>query len=671
VTPPSTTSAPTAPATTGPGAGADKIVAQPDEFAVPELDTSRRSATKLGTAAGAAGAAGTDGTGDENERAGGGQPGSARGQLARLIDPPRRAWRVLTSMRTALVLLFLLALAAVPGSLIPQRNINPLKVQEYRAAHPTWAPIADRLGLFSVFGAPWFSAVYLLLFISLIGCLWSRVRWHLRALVGRPPAAPARPGRLAGGSSWAVAVAPQEAVAVAGQVLRGRRFRVAVSRPGATRPDGSPDHSVAAEKGYLRETGNLIFHVALVVVLLGVGLGSWFGYQGTVLVIQGDGYSNTLISYDQFSSGQLVDTAKLRPFSLNLDEFKASYEVGGQPKDFAATVSYTEDLGAPTKRAEIRVNHPLEIGGAKVYLLGHGYAPHFVLRDKSGKVVWESYVPCSPRDEMFASSCTVKIPDTGLPPTGGALKVPQQLAFQGDFFPTGVRDPARGYISIYPGASLPTMTLTSYVGNLHLNEGIPQNIYALDIRDLKQFTTNGPTGDGEIAQVLDLKDPKNRTMTGLPGGLSLEVDGVREFASFQTKSDPYKGLVLYAAIAIIAGLVASLRVRRRRIWVRARPAVAGTGSTVEIGGLSRSDAEGFAAELAALTARVRAATEEAAPPTTASATGTSAAPAGTRTETETETETGTETETETDTGRAAQPPTTDDQNNPSGTRREP
>ncbi|MDT3438625.1 cytochrome c biogenesis protein ResB [Pseudofrankia sp. BMG5.37] len=661
MTPPPTTSVPTARAANEPGsdeptpvvgAGTDQIVAHPDEFSLPEAAAAPASGAKPSATAAA------------DAASGGAARDGGRGQFDRLLDPPRRAWRVLTSMRTALILLFLLAVAAIPGSLFPQRTINPLKVQEYYAAHPTWAPILNRLGGFHVFGAPWFAAIYLLLFISLIGCLWSRVRWHLRALVGRPPAAPSRPGRLAGGSSWASTLAPDEAVVAAGKVLRSRRFRVAVAPPGATRAGGDPDHSVAAEKGYLRETGNLIFHIALVVVLLGVGLGSWFGYQGTVLVIQGNGYSNTLISYDQFSAGTLVDTAKLRPFSLDLDDFKATYEANGQPKDFVATVAYAEDLDAPTKHAEIRVNHPLSIGGSKIYLLGHGYAPHFVLRDKSGKTVWESYVPCTPRDGMFTSTCTVKIPDTGLPPVG-PLRSPQQLAFTGFFTPTTIVDPVQGPVSVYPAAVAPGLFLTGWLGNLHVNEGIPQNIYSLDTQDLKQFGTDGPSGKALPAQRLALNDPKNRTMTGLPGGMSLEVDGLREFATFETKSDPYKNLVLYAAIAIIVGLVTSLRVRRRRVWVRARPA-AGTGSTVEIGGLSRSDAEGFAAELTALTARVRAATEPPGPPPVATPSPPAQSPPAQSPAATATTEDATEAS-----GQAEPSAEPDDQNNPSSTRREP
>ncbi|MCL9757891.1 cytochrome c biogenesis protein ResB [Frankia sp. AiPa1] len=509
-------------------------------------------------------------------------------------------------MRTALLLLFLLALAAVPGSLLPQRNINPLRVEQYLTDHPTLGPLLDRFSGFGVFGAPWFAAIYLLLFISLIGCLSSRIRWHARALFTAPPKAPARPGRLPGGSAWTSPLPPAEATALARGVLRGRRFRASVPPADARRPDGSPDTSVAAEKGYLRETGNLLFHVALVGLLAAIGFGSWFGYQGTTLVVTGDGFANTLVSYDQFSGGKLVNTAKLKPFSLTLDQFKASYQPNGEPSDFRADVSYADDLNAPTHKATIRVNHPLVLDNAKIYLIGHGYAPHFILRDAKGRIVWQSNVACTPRDGMFTSTCTVKIPDTGLAPVG-ARREPQQLAFSGVFTPTTQLDPTRGYVSIFPAATAPGLTIAGFVGNLHLDEGVPQNVYTVDTADMKQIAMTGPAGANRTAQVLAPDNSKQRTLTGLPGGLSLEVDSVAEFATFQVKSDPTKREALLFAALIVVGLVASLRVRRRRIWVRARP-VPGGGSVVEIGGLSRSHGDGFAAELASLTSQVREAT---------------------------------------------------------------
>ncbi|WP_336874500.1 cytochrome c biogenesis protein ResB, partial [Rhodococcus qingshengii] len=63
----------------------------------------------------------------------------------------RQNWRRLTSMSTALVLLFLLALAALPGAMLPQRNLNVQKVSQYIAAQPTLGPLFDKLELFDVF----------------------------------------------------------------------------------------------------------------------------------------------------------------------------------------------------------------------------------------------------------------------------------------------------------------------------------------------------------------------------------------------------------------------------------------------------------------------------------------------------------------------------------------
>src|SRR3712207_953716 len=78
----------------------------------------------------------------------------------------RNTWRGLTSMRTALVLLFLLALAAIPGALLPQRSLNQRLVDQYFTDHPTLAPLLDDLRFFDVFAAPWFAGVYLLLMVS-------------------------------------------------------------------------------------------------------------------------------------------------------------------------------------------------------------------------------------------------------------------------------------------------------------------------------------------------------------------------------------------------------------------------------------------------------------------------------------------------------------------------
>src|SRR5689334_886404 len=123
-------------------------------------------------------------------------------------------------MRTALLLLFLLALGAVPGGFLPQRSLNPVRVNEYVQQHPTLAPILDRLSLFDVFAAPWFAAVYLLLFVSLVGCLVPRIRLHARAMRKPPPQAPANLSRLPASDRWLSEASPDAVLDAAAGRLR-------------------------------------------------------------------------------------------------------------------------------------------------------------------------------------------------------------------------------------------------------------------------------------------------------------------------------------------------------------------------------------------------------------------------------------------------------------------
>ena len=181
-------------------------------------------------------------------------------------------------MRTALQLLFLLALAAVPGSLLPQHGQQDALVTHFMNTTRTLGPLFERLSLFDVFAAPWFAAIYLLLFVSLIGCLVPRIRLHLKAMRTPPPAPPTalRPaaGRRASGRPTQ---RPAETLDVVRKALRRKGWRVVVR-----------DNGLSAERGYLRETGNLLFHVALVILLAGVALGGLFGFKGEIIRTQGE-----------------------------------------------------------------------------------------------------------------------------------------------------------------------------------------------------------------------------------------------------------------------------------------------------------------------------------------------------------------------------------------------
>uniref|UniRef100_UPI000AB8B5E6 cytochrome c biogenesis protein ResB n=2 Tax=Streptomyces TaxID=1883 RepID=UPI000AB8B5E6 len=233
-------------------------------------------------------------------------------------------WRQLTSMRVALILLFLLSLAAIPGSVIPQTPVDALKVERFHEEHTTLAPIYDKLQLFDVYTSVWFSAIYILLFISLIGCILPRTWQFIGQLRSRPPRAPRRLNRMPVYATWQTEAEPEKVLRAARSLLARRRFR--------THQEGN---AVASEKGYLREAGNLMFHIALVVLLLAFASGQLFKSEGRKLMVQGDGFSNVLTQYDDFRSGSLFTADMLDPFSFRLKNFHASYARSGPNKGTA------------------------------------------------------------------------------------------------------------------------------------------------------------------------------------------------------------------------------------------------------------------------------------------------------------------------------------------------
>src|SRR5665648_584379 len=377
----------------------------------------------------------------------------------------RWVWRQLTSMRVALMLLMLLAVVAVPGSVLPQRPQDPAKVATYLADNPGLGPWLDRLGLFDVYASVWFSAVYLLLFVSLIGCIVPRIAMHGRALRARPPRAPRRFDRFGVRDQAVVDVPAAEVLAVATRALAGPlralpRFRVDTGR------EDSGALTVSAERGYLRESGNIVFHLALVGLLVAVATGQLLHYRGQAIVVEGRGFANAVTDYDTFAGGSAFDPGSLVPFTVGLDRFTA---------EFTAEATVREP-GSPARAAVIRVNHPLSVGGANVYLQGNGYAPDVVVRDAAGEVAFAGAVPFLPQDAVYTSRGVIKVPDVS---TG------DQIGIVGFLLPTAVVTPA-GAASVYPQPDAPLLVLTVWHGDLGLDTGLPQNVYELDVTGMKQ-----------------------------------------------------------------------------------------------------------------------------------------------------------------------------------------
>ena len=461
----------------------------------------------------------------------------------------RFGWRQLTSMRTALILLMLLGIAAIPGSLIPQRITNPIAVRDFYINDPNMALWYDRFYLFDVYGSPWFSAIYILLFISLAGCVLPRSVEHYKAMRAVPPATPKNLSRLEFHQEF---TSSPGALDRATEWLTKSRFRIR-----------REENSISAEKGYLRETGNLLFHLSLILILVGVSFGALFGMRGEAIINVGERFINVATTYDSLALGKLTNEKSLAPFEIKLERFEAQYDPRtNQPRDYTAWVTVTEN--GVTQKKVLKVNQPLTFGSTRVYLQANGYSPVVTVRDSQGNVALQGPVPFLPQDGNLRSTGAIKVPDA----------IPQ-VGFIGNFLPTNQRTQTQGSISIFPELLDPKLLVSVWKGDLGLDSGVPQSVYRLDTKNLERVGL-GSVKPGE-------------TYSYPEGSITLET--VVPWVNLQVVRDPGKNYALLGGIVAVLGLLSSLYGRRRRIWIRE------TNTGVEIAGLAKNGVPGLEKEI--------------------------------------------------------------------------
>ena len=530
--------------------------------------------------------------------------------LAGVVATARNTWRALTSMGTALVLLFLLALGAIPGALLPQRSLNAGKVDEYLATHRVIGPWLNRLQAFDVFSSFWFTAIYALLFVSLVGCLTPRMVEHARSLRATPVPAPRNLARLPKHAGARLEAGPEELNALANAItVRLRGWRTAIRHP-----DGADAGivEVSAEKGYLREFGNIVFHFSLLGLLVAVAVGKLFGYEGTVIVIAdgGPGFcSASPAAFDSFRAGNTVDGTSLHPICLRVNDFQAHYLPSGQATSYAADIDYQagRDLSANNWRHYLlEVNHPLRVDGDRVYLQGHGYAPTFTVTFPDGQartstVQWR---PDNPQTLLSSGVARIDPPAGSYPDPAERRK--HEIAIQGLLAPTEQLDGTL-LSSRFPALNAPAVAIDIYRGDTGLDTGRPQSLFTLDPRLIEQ-------GRLTKEKRVNLRAGQQvRLDQGPAAGTVVRFDGAVPFVNLQVSHDPGQTWVLVFAVTMMAGLLVSLLVRRRRVWVRLTPA-AGTVN-VELGGLARTDNSGWGDEFERLTDRLLAGLGEPGVPT--------------------------------------------------------
>ncbi|CAM3660322.1 cytochrome c biogenesis protein ResB [Tsukamurella ocularis] len=512
--------------------------------------------------------------------------------LRRALAAVRNTWRSLTSMKTALVLLFLLAVAAMPGALLPQRDVDSAATAKWIDDHGTLGEVMDKLQFFGVFKSVWFTSVYALLFVSLVGCIVPRCFEHFRALRTPPVATPRNLSRL---PRHTTRESDEDPEAAARTVLAGLRGWRKISRPaGGNEPAGTV--TVSAEKGYLREAGNLVFHISLVGILIAIGVGQQFSYEGSRIVIAGDdGFCNTSSNYDNFRAGNLVDGTGLAPFCLKADEVQATFLPNAQPDMFRTMASYQDREGlrdGTWKKYDIEVNNPLRMDGVRIYMLGHGYAGTFTVTYPNGAVRKQT-MQFAPQDKInFLSSGALRFdPPAELYRTEDERRT-KQIGIEGLLAPTKQLDGTL-LTSRFPAPNDPAVAVDIYEGDTGLDTGKPQNIFSLS-RD--------QIDSGRLSKKARVNLSVGQSTT-IEDGTQVRFDGVTNFAALQVSHNPAQNWTLVFAIGMLGGLIVSLTVRRRRVFVRLTPREGG-GTVMEIAGLARTDQAGWTEDFEALADRL-------------------------------------------------------------------
>lgn len=514
---------------------------------------------------------------------------------------PKKAWHWLTSMRTALVLLFVLAIAAIPGTILPQRSLNQGNVADYIANNGRLAEIYDQLQLFDVFESTWFNSIFMLLTISLVGCILPRSWDHYQAMKTPPTRAPKSLARLPLHATGMIDKPISEVTAHAHRRLK--RWKVAEYQPNQ---DRAGVFSLAAERGYTRELANLLFHLSLVGMLVTIAAGRMVYYEGMVIIVTESGnyetppieqsteFCNTsTANFDSFRAGPTFDGTGLTTFCFDAHDFSADYLPNGQAEMFTSNISYAigDDILTPKEEwtdYQLQVNHPLRVAGDRIYLMGHGYAPTFTVTWPNGETRTQT-LQFGPEDPtFFLSSGAMRFdPPAGMYPDLFERRQ-NQIALEGLFAPTAEWGGDNGQLltSSYPAMRDPAVAIDIYRGDAGLDTGRAQSIFELD---------DTLIANGQLQRIERVNLQQGEEVT-LDDGTTVTFDGASEFANYQISHDPFQPWVLVTTVIMLASLIGSLVIKRRRIWIRLQPSADGTATVVEIAGLARTDRAGWGSE---------------------------------------------------------------------------
>jgi cytochrome c biogenesis protein len=417
-------------------------------------------------------------------------------------------WRFFTSVKLAITLISLGALIAIVGTLIPQEATT--RAVDYIGRYgPYGYRWIQHLQLDHIFSSWYFEAVLVLFFANMSCCTVKRLRkslWYVRAPLGvKPPAA------FAALPLHERLELPSEPTPPDIETLKARVRRVL--HAAHYRVKLEERQQLVAEKWRPERFAIDIFHISLLVILIGAFLSSTLGFK----------------TFEVAHKGNIIDVPQGN-FSVKVDDFWSNnYPNSERVMDWNTTLTVLQN-GSPVLTKTIQVNHPLVYGGIRFYQAAFGL------------------------DWQDSAHLTIEIVRAADKASLGTFSADVNKVFA---VPTAK-------INVKVGAFLPDFALTTNKIAYSKTQSLDNPAAYLEIYDDQgQFLYR----TWVFAQHPELQEILQQAGVNSPYLFYLRGETAPEFSGIQVNADPGFPVVLGGFIFLIGGLLAHFYFKHKTIWV--------------------------------------------------------------------------------------------------------
>lgn len=291
-----------------------------------------------------------------------------------------RVWGFFISMRTGLFIILILGLLTLIGTVIGQVSeevlADPVAYQQWFEAGPRqkfggWATVFDALGLYHVFSAWYFRALFAILAVSILACSVNRAPRLWR--VATKPRTSMNDAFFAAAPLKAEFVLPVGVDAAVERVKAGfaqEHFRVL---DGSKKSKGA---DVYADKFRWGPFGTVVAHLSFLIILAGFVVSGTSGFKDNQVIAP---------------IGVPVAVGHDTGLTVTAMSFQDSYYDNGSPKDYVSDLVVTKG-GVQVARQETRVNTPLIVDGVWFHQSFFGVGAD-VTATKDGQTIFTDTVP--------------------------------------------------------------------------------------------------------------------------------------------------------------------------------------------------------------------------------------------------------------------------------------